>query len=44
MKKKKKKKKKRRRIVCFIKHHAMKTYGGVEEEFHAFLTLELDGG
>jgi hypothetical protein len=26
------------------KHHAMKTYWGVEVYLHAFLTLELNGG
>jgi hypothetical protein len=30
--------------LCLTKHHAMKTHGGVEVQFHAFLTLELDGG
>jgi hypothetical protein len=27
-------------ILCLTKHHAMKTYGGVELYIHAFLTLE----
>jgi len=30
--------------LCLIKHHPLKTYGGVEVRFHAFLTLALDGG
>jgi len=25
------------------KHHVMKTYGGVHEQFHALLTSALDG-
>jgi hypothetical protein len=29
--------------VAVNKHHAMKTYGGVEENLHAFLTSPLDG-
>jgi hypothetical protein len=28
--------------LCLTKHHAMKTYWGVEEELHAFLTSILD--
>jgi hypothetical protein len=27
----------------FVKHHAMKTYRGVEVQLHAFLTWALDG-
>jgi hypothetical protein len=29
--------------LCLIKHHAMKTYGGVEVHFHAFLNSVLEG-
>jgi hypothetical protein len=28
--------------LCLNKHHVMKTYWGVEEELHAFLTSALD--
>jgi hypothetical protein len=28
--------------VCLTKHHAMRTYGGVEVYFHAFLLSTLD--
>jgi hypothetical protein len=31
-------------LLRLFKYHAMKTYGGVEEQLHAFLTLALDGG
>jgi len=30
--------------LCLTKHHAMKTYGGLELELHAFSTSELDVG
>jgi hypothetical protein len=30
-------------FLCLTKHHAMKTYWGVEVYFHAFLTSALDG-
>jgi hypothetical protein len=30
-------------LLCLTKHHAMKTYGEVEVNFHAFLTSELEG-
>jgi hypothetical protein len=30
--------------LCLAKHHAIKTYWGVEVYLHAFLTLALDGG
>jgi hypothetical protein len=30
--------------LCLTKHHAMKTYCGVEVQYHAFLTYALDGG
>jgi hypothetical protein len=30
--------------LCLTKHHAMKTYLGVEGQLHAFLTSALDGG
>jgi hypothetical protein len=29
--------------LCLTKHHATKTYGGVEVELHALLTRALDG-
>jgi hypothetical protein len=29
---------------CLTRHHAMKTFTGVEVLFQAFLTLALDGG
>jgi len=29
--------------LCLTKHHAMKTYWGVEIQLHAFLTSALDG-
>jgi hypothetical protein len=32
-----------RRTLCLIKHHATKTYWGMEENLHAFLTCALDG-
>jgi hypothetical protein len=31
-------------INCLIKHHAVKTYWGVEVLLHAFLTLAVGGG
>jgi len=31
-------------LLYLTKYHAMKTYGEVEMQFHAFLTSELDGG
>jgi len=31
-------------VLYFTKHQPMKTYWGVEVQFHAFLTSELDGG
>jgi hypothetical protein len=30
--------------LCLTKHHAMKTYWGMEVYLHAFLTSALDGG
>jgi hypothetical protein len=30
-------------LVCLIKHHAMKTYEGVEIWIHEFLSSALDG-
>jgi hypothetical protein len=30
--------------LCLTKHHAMKTYWGVEVQLHAYLTSALDGG
>jgi hypothetical protein len=30
--------------LCLTKYHVMKTYGGVDVYFHAFLTSALDGG
>jgi hypothetical protein len=30
--------------LCLTKHHAMKTYWGVEVKLHAFLNSALDGG
>jgi hypothetical protein len=30
--------------ICLTKHHAMKTYLGVEVQFHAFFTSALHGG
>jgi hypothetical protein len=30
--------------LCLTKHHAMKSYWGVEIQFHAFLISALDGG
>jgi hypothetical protein len=30
--------------LCLTKHHAMKTYWGVEVDLHVFLTLALGGG
>jgi hypothetical protein len=30
-------------FLCLIKHHAMKSYEGVEVGLHAPLTSELDG-
>jgi len=33
-----------RYILDITNHHAMKTYGGVEVQLHAFVTSELDGG
>jgi hypothetical protein len=30
--------------LYLTKNHAMKTYGGMEVQFHAVLTLVLDGG
>jgi hypothetical protein len=32
------------RVLCLIKRNAMKTYGGLEVQFHTFLTSELNGG
>jgi hypothetical protein len=32
------------RPCALTKHRTVKTYGGMEVEFHAFLTSELDGG
>jgi hypothetical protein len=29
--------------TCLIKHHTMKTYGGVEVERHALVTSTFDG-
>jgi len=29
--------------LCLTKYHTMRTYGTVEVQFHAFLTLALDG-
>jgi hypothetical protein len=31
-------------FLCLIKHDIMKTYGGGEVEFHAYLTFALDRG
>jgi len=33
-----------KRIICLIKHHTMKTCGGMEVQLHEFLTSALDGG
>jgi hypothetical protein len=33
-----------RSIHCSIKHHTVKTYGGVDVHLHALLTSALDGG
>jgi len=30
-------------FLCFIKHHTMKAHGGVEVQFHRFLTVTLGG-
>jgi hypothetical protein len=30
--------------LCLTKNYAMETYGGVEIQFHAFITSETDGG
>jgi hypothetical protein len=30
--------------LCLTKHHAMKTYWGVEVQLHAFFSWALDGG
>jgi hypothetical protein len=30
-------------FLCLSKHHAMKTYGRVEVQVHAFLTWAIDG-
>jgi hypothetical protein len=30
--------------LCLTKHHAMKTYWGLEVYLHALLTAALDGG
>jgi hypothetical protein len=30
--------------LCLTKRHAMKTYGGVEVQLHAYLTPGIDGG
>jgi len=29
-------------MLCLIKHHAIRTYGGVEVEVHVFLTSVLN--
>jgi hypothetical protein len=30
--------------LCFIEYHAMKTYGAIQVQLHAFSALALDGG
>jgi hypothetical protein len=36
--------KKEKKSLRLTKHHAMKTYWGVDVQLHVFLTSALDGG